>query len=82
MYLELAMHWYSIVEIKLFTKILGVTFGVLTTIIAFVTEYLGKTIVQVVITLFGTFGGPILAIYSIGMHFPWINTAVRKDSLN
>ena len=56
----------------------GVIFGVLTTIIAFVSEHMAKTVVQVVVTLFGTFGGPILAIYSIGMHFPWINSAVRK----
>ena len=56
-------------------------FGALTTVVAFITEYLGKTIVQVVITLFGTFGGPILAVYSMGIHFPWINTVVRRSSV-
>ena len=43
---------------------------------AFLVKYMGKTVVQIVLSMFGLFGGPILGLYTVGIHFPWPNAIV------
>ena len=50
--------WYS--------QLVALTYGGLSLAIAFVAEYLGG-VLQASLTIFGVVGGPLLALFTIGM---------------
>lgn len=53
---------------------LTLVFGVVIIAMGFVAEYLGDLVLQISISIFGFAGGPVLAVISLGMFFPFINS--------
>uniref|UniRef100_H2Z777 Sodium-dependent multivitamin transporter n=1 Tax=Ciona savignyi TaxID=51511 RepID=H2Z777_CIOSA len=41
---------------------------------AFVVPFFGKTVVRIVVSTFGIFLGPVLAIFTMGVFLPWTNS--------
>lgn len=59
------------------TKVLCLVYGGCSLALAFSAQYLGA-ILQAALTIFGVVGGPLLAIFTLGMFFPSANELVRK----
>lgn len=57
------------------TKFLCVILGGCCIALAFAAQYLGA-ILQAALTIFGVVGGPLLAVFTLGMFFPSANQAV------
>lgn len=53
-------------------------FGLLTIAVAFLSEVLGKLVIQIVISVFGMVGGPLAGMISMGLFFPMANAWVGK----
>ncbi|XP_033644852.1 sodium-coupled monocarboxylate transporter 1-like [Asterias rubens] len=58
----------------LVTKGIGLGFGFLCIFAAYITSLLKQGILQLVISLFGIAGGPLLGLFSLGMFFPCSNS--------
>jgi len=56
-------------------KGLAVVFGILTIVIAYLVSFLDLNIVQIATQIFGMFGGPLLALLTLGIVFPYVNSA-------
>lgn len=54
-------------------KILGFVAGGLVIGIAFIAQYLGQTVLQIMLSIFGMVGGPLLGLFISGIFFPFIN---------
>lgn len=54
-------------------KILGFVAGALVIGIAFIAQYLGQTVLQIMLSIFGMVGGPLLGLFISGIFFPFIN---------
>nr|XP_009860889.2 sodium-coupled monocarboxylate transporter 1-like [Ciona intestinalis] len=55
------------------SKLLGFVVGGIVTTLAFLTEAIGSTIIQLAVTAGGAFSGPLLGVYTMAIFFPWIN---------
>ncbi|XP_035227704.1 sodium-coupled monocarboxylate transporter 2-like [Stegodyphus dumicola] len=55
------------------TKILALTYGLLSIALVFVAEQLGG-VLQAALTIHGIVGGPMLGVFTLGMFFPCANT--------
>ena len=51
-------------------------FGIITVVISFSCQYLGPTVLQISLSIFGLLGGPLLGVISLGMFFPVANAKV------
>ncbi|XP_048776215.2 sodium-coupled monocarboxylate transporter 1-like [Ostrea edulis] len=54
-------------------KILGFVAGGWVIGIAFIAQYLGQTVLQIMLSIFGMVGGPLLGLFISGIFFPFIN---------
>ncbi|XP_052093056.1 sodium-coupled monocarboxylate transporter 1-like [Mytilus californianus] len=54
-------------------KLLGVLGGLLVIGLAFLCYFLGTTVLQIMITVLGMAGGPLLALFIMGMFMPCVN---------
>ena len=59
------------------TKLVALTFGFSGIGMAYLCKYLGNTVLQLALSIFGILGGPILGVISLGMFVPYANWAVR-----
>lgn len=55
------------------TKTLAMVYGLISIGLVFVAQQLGG-VLQAALTIHGIVGGPMLAVFSLGMFFPWVNT--------
>jgi len=44
---------------------------------AFCIQYIDATIIQIGFIAFGSLGGPIMAVFTLGVFLPWCNTKVK-----
>ncbi|XP_076811217.1 sodium-coupled monocarboxylate transporter 1-like [Clavelina lepadiformis] len=63
------------------SKVLGIICGAFVTSVAFLTQYLGKTVVKIAVTIIGVKAGPLLGIFTVGIFFPWTNTVGAMSGL-
>ncbi|XP_060579186.1 sodium-coupled monocarboxylate transporter 1-like isoform X1 [Ruditapes philippinarum] len=56
------------------SRIIAVIFGVICLGLTYVASKLGG-VLQAALSLFGMIGGPLLGLFTLGMIFPWANTA-------
>ncbi|XP_064627909.1 sodium-coupled monocarboxylate transporter 1-like isoform X2 [Lineus longissimus] len=56
------------------SKILAITLGVVIIALAFLSIVMPSTLVQIAMSIFGMLGGPILAIFTVGMFLPFVNS--------
>ena len=61
----------------LLTKILAVTFGIVSYGVVFLVKYL-PGVLEAALGIFGIMGGPVLGAFVLGMFFPFANELVRK----
>uniref|UniRef100_A0A1I8IS11 Sodium-dependent multivitamin transporter n=1 Tax=Macrostomum lignano TaxID=282301 RepID=A0A1I8IS11_9PLAT len=54
-------------------RVLAVVLGLSTVGIGFLATNLPATVLQIVLSLFGIVGGPLLAVFSLGILVPWCN---------
>jgi hypothetical protein len=52
-------------------------FGVLTIGLSFAAEYMGDKLLEMTLSVWSIFGGPLAGVFIMGFFFPWVNTAVR-----
>lgn len=60
------------------SKWVAVLLGGATVGLAFVVGVAGRLVLQLSLSIFGMFGGPLLGIFLAGILFPWINSKVRN----
>ncbi|CAK8683332.1 unnamed protein product [Clavelina lepadiformis] len=74
---DFVLHRYpklsSTIQVTL-SKGIVIGLGVLVMCFALTIKYFNGTIIQIAFTLGGTLGGPVLAVFTLGMFFPWANT--------
>ncbi|GFN74484.1 sodium-coupled monocarboxylate transporter [Plakobranchus ocellatus] len=58
----------------LITVVLGLLYGGLTIILAYLADVLGKTALSISFSVFGMVGGPLLGLIMNGIFIPWINS--------
>ena len=51
-------------------------FGLSVTFMAILAQYMGQTVLQIALSIFGFVGGPLLALLTIGMVLPFVNSWV------
>ncbi|KAL3871315.1 hypothetical protein ACJMK2_039322 [Sinanodonta woodiana] len=56
-------------------KILGLVCGAMVIGIAFISQFLGQTVLQIMLSIFGMVGGPLLGLFLEGIFMPFINGA-------
>ncbi|OWF39949.1 sodium-coupled monocarboxylate transporter 1-like [Mizuhopecten yessoensis] len=56
-------------------KVLGFVCGGMVIGIAFLSQFLGQTVLQIMLSIFGMVGGPLLGLFLNGIFIPWVNTA-------
>ncbi|CAG0879583.1 unnamed protein product [Cyprideis torosa] len=54
------------------SKLIALTYGIISFCLVFVAEQLGDTL-QAALSIFGMIGGPLLGVFTLGMFFPWAN---------
>ncbi|RUS75238.1 hypothetical protein EGW08_017003 [Elysia chlorotica] len=59
---------------RLISQMLALGFGVVCLALTYVASQLGS-VLQAALSLFGMIGGPLLGVFSLGMFFPWANSA-------
>ena len=69
--------YYGVLTISVILYVFPVVFyGVLTIGIAFLTPLLGDSVVQLALSIVGTLGAPIFAIFALGIFCPFVNSWV------
>jgi len=58
---------------KLVTRGLVVFFGLTTIAVAFLSDVLGKLVIQIAMSIFGVVGGPLAGMITLGLFFPTAN---------
>ena len=58
----------------------GFCFGVIVLGMSFFAKYAAVTVVQFSSAMAGTFKGPVLGLFVLGIHFPWTNAIVSGNS--
>jgi len=58
-----------------YMKILVLAYGAICLILAFLSQYLGS-ILQTSLVIFGVIGGPVLAVFTLGILLPHVNQKV------
>lgn len=58
-----------------YMKILVLAYGGICLILAFLSQYLGS-ILQTSLVIFGVIGGPVLAVFTLGVLLPHVNQKV------
>ncbi|KAK7904229.1 hypothetical protein WMY93_016836 [Mugilogobius chulae] len=58
----------------LLSKALAMFYGLLCLAMAYVTHFMGDSVLLVALKIFGMVGGPILGLFCLGMFFPWANS--------
>ena len=43
-------------------------------------QYIDETISLLTFTIFGSIGGPLMAVFTLGAFVPWCNTKVCNDA--
>jgi len=56
-------------------KTLVLVYGGVCIILSFLTKYMGA-VLQASLTIFGVIGGPVLAVFTLGILIPYINQKV------
>ncbi|XP_045209396.2 sodium-coupled monocarboxylate transporter 1-like [Mercenaria mercenaria] len=54
-------------------KLLGLLCGGVVIGVAFISQFLGQTVLQIMLSIFGMVGGPLLGLFISGLFIPWIN---------
>lgn len=56
--------------------ITALIYGLITTAMGFVAQYLGELVLQIALSIFGFVGGPLTAVLALGLFFPFVNSWV------
>ena len=57
----------------------AVVFGLVTIGLAYLAGMLGKTVLQIAISVFGMVGGPLLSLFLEGLFLPCVNAWVSSE---
>ncbi|XP_067662754.1 sodium-coupled monocarboxylate transporter 1-like isoform X1 [Haliotis asinina] len=63
----------STVFVNRTAKVIGLVFGGVVIAVAFLARLLGQTVLQIVLSIFGMSGGPLLGLFICGIFIPFIN---------
>nr|XP_039254243.1 sodium-coupled monocarboxylate transporter 1-like isoform X1 [Styela clava] len=55
------------------SKVLTIIFGVLVMTLAYLVSLSSSNIIQITTSITGSIGGPVIAVFTMGMFMPWIN---------
>ena len=67
-------------KIVYYSQVLSVVFGFATIGLAFLAGKLGSLIIQVALSIFGIFGGPLLGVFVLALFVPFANSWVTHFS--
>lgn len=62
-------------KLVFFMKLLVLAYGAICLLLAFLAQYFGS-VLQISLTIFGIIGGPVLAVFTLGVLLPQVNQKV------
>lgn len=59
-------------------KAIVIVYGAICILLSFLAQYLGS-LLQTSLTIFGVIGGPVMAVFTLGICLPYVDQKVHKQ---